>query len=1090
MSNDLQSSDLKSKGTGDPASRLSPAQREVLRRRLSGESLKSRPRAALGRRPTVEYPVTIEQEHLWLLQRVDPNVYYFNHTQAYLLKGELDVPAMERALNEIVRRHENFRTCFPEVEGRPTVRIAAEMQLPLQVVEVAEFPAEDRHERLQRLITENICRPFDILNGPLVRATLFRAAPREHAFVITIHHILTDFVSYGLLNAEIFALYYAFSRGLPSPLPELPVQYGDFAWWLNEWMKSGEAEKQTEYWTRKLADLPRLDLPTDMPRPRFRTFSGERIRWEVPAPLWEAFRQMAVSEKVSRFTAFIVIYALLLRAHSGKDDVAIATPVSIRRHPETQFLIGYFLNTIVYRLDLSGEPTLRELLGRARAINLQALANSDLPFEHVLNKLHLERDPGRAPLVGSSYAYATHVKVPASSSEGLTVEAFDPFYRSAWLDMNLAVNDNDDDAVVVLDYVTDLFHRETVERMMVHFQRLLARAVETPQDRVTDFTLLDDVERQQILTEWNGRIADYPMEMAIHTCFAAQAVRSASETALRSAAGNLTYAELNVRANRLAHRLLRMSVGPETRVAVLMERSVNVVVASLAVLKAGGAYLPLHSGDPDDRLAMILEEAGAPVLLLDRTMNHRGFRHGKSLVVDDDPALADEDDSDPAVMVQPEQLACVIYTSGSTGVPKGVAVTHRSVLSLAFDGAWRQGSLGRVLIHSPHAFDASTCEIWAPLLRGKQAVIAPAGELDIGAYKRVFAEERVTFAFITSGLFNALAQEGPGCFSGLSEVWVGGDVVSAEAVRRVREHCPEILITNAYGPTEATTFATLYAIGEADKLVGRVPIGRAMDNHQAYVVDAQLNPVAVGAPGELCLAGPGVARGYLNCPGLTAQKFVPNPFGPPGTLMYRTGDMARWRSDGQLDFLGRMDNDKDQQIKLRGFRVEPGEIESALLRCAGVGQAVAMVREDHPGEKRMVAYVVPDPGVSVDLAGLRKALAGMLPDYMMPSFISVMDALPLTSSGKVDRKALPSPDLTRAASRAPRTQPEKTLCSLLAELLKVPNVGLDDNFFDLGGDSILANQLVSRAQRAGLGVTLRDILEQKSVEALANLSHE
>ncbi|HET9182772.1 MAG TPA: amino acid adenylation domain-containing protein [Candidatus Angelobacter sp.] len=1082
MSNEVH--DRESTVNQERISRLTPAQREMLQKRLRGDGPRSEPKSVISRRPTLDYPITAEQEHLWLLHQMDPTVYYFNHSHAYRLKGDLDIVALERTINEMVRRHENFRTSMPEINGKPRAVVAPQLQLTLERVDVPEFPEEDRYDRLQALVTDYTRRPFD-LNAPLIRATLFRITEHDHAVMLTLHHLITDFVSYDLVDSEFFTLYDAFSRGLPSPLPELAVQFGDFAYWLDQWMKSEDAARQAKYWVHKLADLQRLDLVTDMPRPHSRSFNAVRIPWMVPEMLWLQFKQLALTENVTRFTAFLVVFAMLLREYSGKDDIPIATPVSSRKHRETQPLIGYFLNTIVYRLDLSGNPTLRELLQRTRTTTLEAMANSDLPFEFLLNKLQAERDPSRAPLVDASYAFGNDHK-PAQPPAGMTMEEFDPFYQSGFLDINLGVNDNTDHAIVLLDYLVDLFLPSSGERMMLHFQRLFEQlSTGNPERQLTDFLLLNDGERQQILSDWNDTTVPYPSEQTIQGCFAVQVSRYESGIALRSSYEDLTYGELNKRANQLAHRLIRIGVRSENVVAILMERSADMIVATVAVLKAGGAYLPLHPAYPLERMRLIMEEAGASTLLLDRTAANRGLTSNQVVVVDDDPYLAAEDDRDPAIVVGPDQLAYVMYTSGSTGTPKGVGVTHRNVVSLAFDRSWREESLERVLFHSSNAFDASTFEIWVPLLRGKQVIIAPPGELDIAAYKRLFQEEKVTSTFLTATLFNVLVQESPGCFSGVPEIWAGGDVVPAAAVQQLHKHCPETLVCNGYGPTETTTFATHYSVSDPEKLTGNVPIGSAMDNHQVYILNSVFKPLPVGIPGELFIAGAGVARGYLKRPDLTAKRFVPNPFGKAGERMYRTGDRVRWNQNGKIEFLGRT----DQQVKLRGYRVELSEIEAALLGCTGVAQTAVIVHEDGRGDKRLVAYVVPAPDHSLNTAELRESLAHTLPNYMVPAFITMLASLPLNSNGKLDRKALPAPEFAESNSgRIPRTHAEEVLCSLMVQVLGVPRATPDDNFFALGGDSILAFQLVSRARQAGIIVSLRDVFEQPTIESLAAVS--
>ncbi|HEY1939772.1 MAG TPA: amino acid adenylation domain-containing protein, partial [Candidatus Angelobacter sp.] len=1083
MSNEVH--DRESTANQERISRLTPAQREMLAKRLRGEGPRSQSKSAITRRPTLDYPITAEQEHLWLLHQVNPNVYYFNHTHAYHLKGDLNIDAVERAINEMVRRHENFRTSLPEIDGKPRAVVAPQLRISLERVEVPEFPVEDRYQRLQALVTAHTCRPFDISNGPLVRATLFRVTEHEHAIMLTLHHIITDFVSYDLVDREFFALYDAFSRGLPSPLPEMTIQFGDFAHWLDQWMKSEEAARQADYWLHKLADLPRLDLVTDMPRPHTRTFNAVRLVWTLPNPLWVQFQQLCFAENVTRFTAILVVFAMFLREYSGKEDIPVATPVSSRKHRETQPIIGYFLNTIVYRLDLSGNPTFSELLQRTRVTTLEAMANSDLPFESLLSKLQAERDPSRAPLVDSSYAFGNDHKKPEAPAGTASVEEFDAFYQSGWLDVNLGVNDNSDYAVVVFDYLTDLFLHSTGERMMLHFQRLFEQATADPKRRLSDFLLLNDRERQQILTDWNDTAASYPSTQTIQNCFTAQVARAGSAIALQSSRAELSYADLNKRANHLAHRLISIGVKPETMVAILMERSVDMIVAMLAVLKAGGAYLPLHPAYPLERMRLIMEEAGASILLLDRATQSYGPIAAQVITVDGDPTQAAGDLDDPKIAVDPDQLAYAMYTSGSTGTPKGVAVTHRNVVSLAFDRSWREGSLERVLFHSSNAFDASTYEIWAPLLRGKQVIIAPPCDLGVAEYKRLFQEERATSTFLTAALFNALVQEAPECFSGVPEIWAGGDVVSASTVQRLHQYCPETLVCNGYGPTETTTFAAHYAVSNPEKLTGNVPIGSAMDNHQLYILDSAFKPVPVGIPGELFIAGDGVARGYLRRPDLAAERFVPNPFGNLGGRMYRTGDRVRWREDGQIEFLGRT----DQQVKLRGYRIELTEIEAALLGYSGVGQAAVIVHADRKDEKQLAAYVVPAPGQSLNAAELRESLTHTLPNYMVPAFIMVLSSLPLNSNGKLDRKALPAIEVMESGSgRMPGTHAEEVLCSLMMQVLGVPRTTVDDNFFALGGDSILAFQLVSRARKAGVIVSLRDVFEQPTIEALASIS--
>ena len=1081
MSSDVQNkTELLSEALKARIAKLTPAQREKLAQRMKSGATAVQAEPGLRRRPGLEYPITPEQEHMWLVQQVDPGTYYFNHSHAFLLRGHLDIAAMQRALDELVRRNENLRTYFPEVEGRPQAEVLPELRLPLELEDISEVPEEKRQEHILALVNAEISRPFDLLQGPLLRSKVYRASEDEHAIIIIVHHLVTDFVSYSLLEKEIFAIYAAFSRGLPSPLPEPPVQYGDFALWLHEWMNSGASERQTEYWMKQLADVALLDLPTDLPRPQFRSFRGERVYRFIPDPVWEPFKQLSFAANVTRFTAFIAAYAVLLWQQTGKSDIAIAVPISNRKHQETQLLVGYFLNTVVVRLDLSGNPSFSELLRRTRSTMLEAMANADVPFETILNKLHIARDPSRAPLVETSFAFANDSGAIDLQGVPLKVERLKAHYRSAWLDLNFAVNDIDTLAAVFFDYIPELFFHSSIERMMDRFDLVLREVVADPNRHLSDLNLLTTEERRQLLVQWNQTGAAIPGN-CLHEFFELQAQRSPEALAIIYGQQSLSYQELNQRSNQLAHHLTKLGIGPEVRVAICITRGLDMVVAVMAVLKAGGAYVPLDPNYPAERVALMLNDSEAQVLLAqEHLLEQLPSFTGRVVKIDSQwNEIARESTENPYSQVTADNLAYVIYTSGSTGKPKGAMIRHRSPAILVnwAQDVFSQEELAGVLASTSICFDLSIFEIFVPLSCGG-AVLVAENALALGEMPN---RDQVKLINTVPSSMRELVRT-RSVPDSVHVVNLAGEALPADLVRDLYESTQVRRVFNLYGPTEDTTYST-WAFLERDATRWSVPIGRPLANTQVYILNEWMKPAPLGAIGELYLAGEGLARGYLNRSDLTAERFLPNPFSSAaGERMYRTGDTVRYLPDGTLEFFGRT----DQQIKLRGYRVELGEIEAALRRCEGVALAVVVVREDRPGDRRLAGYVVASPETKLNTAALRDRLAQSLPDYMVPPALMVLDALPITSSGKLDRKALPAPDFSAApVRRPPRTHEEKILGALLIEILGIPEIGLGDNFFNLGGDSILSIQLVSRMRRAGLVITSRDVFQQQTMEALA-----
>ncbi|HZG88635.1 MAG TPA: amino acid adenylation domain-containing protein, partial [Pseudonocardia sp.] len=958
--------------------------------------------------------------------------------------------------------------------------------LPLRREDLSALPAPERDRALDEALRAEAARPFDLASGPLIRALLVRRSGAEHVLVLSQHHIVTDGWSIRLLVDELAGHYAAARSGEVNDLPDLPVQYPDYARWHRDRVSSPAVQDQLGYWQRQLADLTPLDLPTDRPRPPVRRSAGAVHRRELPGELVSRLAALGRAHGVTPFTVLTAAVQVLLSRYSGQRDIALGTVTSGRNRTELEDLAGFFVNTLVLRSDVDpGQPFGAFLAGVGETV-LEAFAHDEVPFDQLVEVLAPVRDPSRTPLI-QVVAVLQNSMVRPRTVAGLRIAEHDLPRLSARFDLIVEFWPCGDSLSAVFEYSTELFDAATIERLAGHLEVLLAGVVAAPERPVGELSLLDEPERRRVVREWNATARPVPVD-TVPAVFAEQARRAPRATAVVCGADELTYAQLQARANALAHRLVRRGVRPEDRVGVLMERSADLVVAELAVLVAGGAYVPLDVRAPTERMRALLGATGARVVLTDRTWQGVAEEIGQEPLLVADLAGADAGPvAAPVVPLDPANLAFVLFTSGSTGTPKGVALLHRDVVAFAHDQRFGNGAHARVLLHSPSAFDASTYELWVPLLTGGQVVVAPPGDVDAPALRALVARHRLTAVFLTSGLFRVVAQDDPGCLTGVAELWTGGDVVPAAAIRRVLQACPGVVVVDAYGPTEATTMSTARGMSAVEQVPDVVPIGRPLDNTQVYVLDAGLRPVPVGVPGELHIAGAGLARGYLDRPGLTAQRFLACPFGAGGGRMYRTGDVVRWTPAGELEFLGRADD----QVKIRGFRIELGEIEAALLEHGDLAEAVVVVRQDEPGRKRLVAYVVAAPGSTADPAALRAHLARALPDYMVPTAFLALDRLPLGPTGKLDRRALPDPAVDPAVDPGadaghvePRTDRERTLARIWADVLGVERVGVEDNFFELSGDSILSIQVVSRARQAGLPLSSQDIFRHQTVASL------
>ena len=1052
--------------------------------------------AIVARARTAPAPLSFAQQRLWLLDRMEAASSVYNIGAVVRLAGRLDEAALTRTLNEIVGRHEALRTTFAEVDGAAAQIIAPALALTLARHDLSALPPAEREAKAMWLAQDAAQAPFDLRRGPLLRAGLLRLQPQQHLLHLSLHHIVTDGWSMGVLVAEIGALYGAYAQGQPSPLAPLAVQYADFAHWQRQWLEGAELARQLGYWRGQLAGAPTLlSLPTDRARPQTQSHRGATLPFTVPAAVTAALQALAQRSKGTLFMTLAAAFNVLLARYAGQDDICIGTPIANRQRAELEPLIGFFVNTLVLRTRVDSQAPFERLLAQVRETTLDAYAHQDLPFDQLVDALNPERHASHAPLF-QAMLVLQNAPMPALALPELSLQTAQLDGASAKFDLTLTFTPQGEQLGAAFEYATDLFDAATVARMAGHFTRLLEAIVADPARPVGGLAMLDASERRQLLVDWNDTARPYPQGQTIHQLFEAQAARAPAATALVCGGAALTYAELNAQANRLAHHLRARGVGPDVLVGLCVERCFDMVVGLLAILKAGGAYVPLDPAYPRQRLAYMLEDA-APALLL--TQQHLLERLPALalplLCLDRDWNGLEGDAANPAPLAQPEHLAYVIYTSGSTGQPKGVAVSLRNVVRLVCNSDYFTLTAGqRVLQFAPVAFDASTFEIWGALLNGATLVLAPQERLSSAALGGLITAERIDTMWLTAALFNQMVEDQLPALTSVGHLLAGGEALSAHHVRQflaaAEAAASGARLTNGYGPTEGTTFTCCHLLPDHAEAGASVPIGRPIANTEVYLLDARLRPVPVGVAGELYLSGAGLARGYLNRPELTAEKFLPHPFSAtPGARMYRTGDLARYLPDGNIEYLGRI----DQQVKLRGFRIELGEIEAALSALPAVREAVVLAREDAAGDKRLVAYLVAQHGAAAESAlqagALRTALLHTLPDYMVPAHFVLLEQLPLSPTGKLDRQALPAPDMTRDEGGyvAPRTATETVLADIWSQVLKRERVGVHDNFFELGGNSLLAVQAITRLPAEfQMGMSMRNLFEITTIAALAS----
>jgi len=1125
---------------------LSPAKRALLLKALREKAVPAAEPAIAPRGEQRSFPLSFNQQRLWFLEQLEPGRAVYNIPLAIRLQGQLKTPALAQSLDEIMRRHEVLRTTFTALDGQLIQVIAPTMALPLPVVDLRHLPETAREAAVQQRAAEVSREPFDLARGPLWRATLLQLHATEHLLLLVMHHIVSDNWSIGIFIQEMAALYNAFSQNQPSLLPELPIQYADFALWQRQKLQGKELADQLAYWKQQLAGAPPLlELPTDRPRPATQSFRGASQAFALSPAFSEALSALSQREGVTLFMTLLTAFKILLYRYSAQEDILVGTPVANRHRPEIEKLLGFFVNTLVLRTQVDGEMAFRELLSRVRENCLDAFSHQEMPFEKLVEELQPDRDMSRNPFFQVMFVLLNAPQASLALS-GLRLTPLSVHNGTAMFDLTMTLWEEANGLSGKLEYNTDLFEAATIQSLLQHFQNLLEGIVSKPSQPISALALLTPVGRRQMLVEWNATQREYPQEKCFHHLFEEQVERTPEAIAITFEEQQLTYRELNRRANQLAHHLQELGVGPEVMVGICLERSIEMVIGLLGILKAGGAYVPLDPAYPVDRIAYVLEDAQVPVLLTKRSASltldavenlvmpqsriestltgrskrpisqpvseallNLNFSAGNFKIVSLDYESGcggGVNDLNPSYYIAPENLAYTIYTSGSTGKPKGVAISHGALVNFLFSMQETPGFTAQdvVLSVTTLSFDIAGLEIYLPLLVGGRIVLASRetaadGKLLIAT----LTDSGATVMQATPATWRMLIENGwPG--SRNLKILCGGEAMPRELANQLLERGAELW--NMYGPTETTIWSTLDKIEPRD---GALTIGRPIANTQIYLLDRHWQVVPLGVHGALHIGGDGLARGYFQRPELTAEKFIPDAHAQkPGARIYHTGDLARYLPDGRIDCLGRADH----QVKIRGFRIELGEIEAVCAQHPQIEQAVvtstplsatpltstslsatpplSTVTPSGVEERRLVAYVVSRDKQPLPVSELRQFLMKKLPDYMIPSAFVFLDALPLTPNGKVDRRALPPPDLTRRELPdtfvAPGSPVEKILAGIWHQVLGVAKIGVHDNFFELGGHSLLATQVNSRLRKIfGVDFPLRALFEAPTVATFA-----
>jgi amino acid adenylation domain-containing protein/non-ribosomal peptide synthase protein (TIGR01720 family) len=1038
---------------------------------------------------TEKLPLSFAQQRLWFLDQLEPGSPLYNIAGAVRLSGGLQVEILNRALGEIVRRHESLRTIFPSERGKPSQRIIPSLDLELEKVDLTGAGDE-----AEEVLSSFARRPFDLASGPLVRGLLVRLAEKDHIVAFVMHHIISDGWSTGVLLRELAEMYNAFVSGELPPVPELNVQYADYAVWQRSGIQGEILKDQLRYWSDKLRGAPPiLELPTDSARPAAQTFSGASRGFDIPDRLYQQAKDLCAAEGVTLFMVLLAAFKVFLYRYSGQEDISVGTPVANRTRREIEGVIGFFVNTLVLRTDLSGGPSFRSVLHRVRDAALEAYAHQEVPFEMVVEEVQPERHLSHSPLF-QVMVVLQNAEMGTSSTKmhGLDLSPVVLDTGTAKFDLTMFVNEGSESLTASMEYNTDLFGAATIERFIGHFQRLLEGLLTDPDSPVSDLGILSGTEEDRIIEQWNATASDYPRGRSVHELFEEQVRRTPEAVALVADGTQLSFAELNRRANSLGRHLRARGVGPDRLVGICMERSAELVVSLLGILKAGGAYVPIDPSYPKDRMDFMAKDSDVNLVLSQERLsgNLPGGAFDVVCIDREWEEIARESDRDLGFAVAPDNLAYVVYTSGSTGWPKGVMIHHDGVVNYL---TWCRRSYpllegNGAPVHSSISFDLTVTSIFAPLVSGRPVHLL-SEQLGVEALSEAFrGSQKLSLVKLTPAHLDVLSKQltREEAHSRTGAFIIGGENLLFETVRFWQDASPETRLVNEYGPTETVVGCCVYEVPAGEQRGGSVPIGKPIINTRLYILDEGMRVVPVGVAGELFIGGAGVARGYLGRPDVTAHSFVPDPFGgSPGDRLYRTGDYCRYEANGNIEFLGR----RDEQVKIRGHRVELGEIEAVLSRHHSVSESVIVARDDGSGVRRLVAYIVPAATDEVNIGEIRRHLQEHLPEYMIPAVFMELDELPLTHNGKVDRRRLPAPHHDRSvvetAYVAPRDGTEEALAGIVQSVLGVEKVGVQDNFFDLGGDSILSIQIIARAKEFGISLTPKQLFQFPTVESLA-----
>ncbi|MDB9524397.1 amino acid adenylation domain-containing protein [Oscillatoria sp. CS-180] len=1079
-------------------------------------------------------PLSDAQQRQWVLAQLEPNSPFYSIPTAVRVQGALSANLLQHSLEQITERHEVLRTAFKDVNGQAQTEIHAEVEIKVPLIDLSALDEHSQRDKIRQQIRLESQQPFELSKPPLVRMKVLQLAEQDHIVLLSLHHIIADGWSMGILVQELAQSYDALRSGKPVELPPLPIQYVDYATWQQQ-----SQESHLAYWQNRLQDAPPLlELPTDYPRPAEQSFAGATCEFQLSTKQTQALEQLSQQQGVTLFMMLLAAFQVLLHRYSGFTDLVVGTPIANRPQTELEGLIGMFVNTLVLRTDLSGNPRFEELLDRVREMALDAYAHQSVPFERVVDSLDVPRSWSHAPLFQVMFVLQ-NAPMQAIALQDLEWQPLSIDNETSKFDLTLSMRPTDTGLQGTLEYRTDLFAAETIQRMAGHLCTLLTAICEQPRSRIAELPLLTQPEQIQ-LTQWNQTQTDYPRHLCIHELFEQQAAQTPEAVALVFGEQSFTYQELNVRANQLAWHLRSHRIGPDTLIGLWADRRPKTIIALLAILKAGAAYVPLDPSYPQARLQFMIEDAELTLVISPEKISLplTAIACQQVDLEAEATAISQQSHAKPPASTAAANLAYVLYTSGSTGQPKGVCTPHQGVVRLVKETNYIQFGPDEVFLQAASlSFDASTFEIWGALLNGSKLVLLPTSSPALSDLAQAIAQHHVTTLWLTAGLFHLMVDEQLDALKPVRQLLAGGDVLSNSHIHKALSTLKHTRLINGYGPTENTTFTCCHAITAdslaANSLDSSPPIGRPIANTQAYILDTNLQPVPIGIPGELYIAGDGLARGYLNQPNLTAERFIPKPFienaegrtnnqqrrtnneesstNSQQRILYKTGDRARYRPDGAIEFLGRLDN----QVKIRGFRIELGEIEAALLGHPNAEQAVVIPWTDEAGPQRLVAYIVkakstkqtadktanhqppttnPQPLTTnqqpstTNPQNLKNHLADQLPSYMLPAAFVELESLPLTRNGKVDRRSLPAPTWeSETAEALPQTLIEQRLADIWASVLRLETVGLNDNFFDLGGDSILALQMVSRAAQAGLSISPRQIFQHQTIAELATV---